>query len=60
MRDKLGRFLVAMGSVLEVKPARKSRLAVRDPQERLRRPWARTGQALQRSMDKFAREQASQ
>ncbi len=58
--SKTMRLIKAIGSVLDLSPAFRHEIRVTDPEERLRRPWERTGQALQRAMDRYQREQAAQ
>lgn len=61
MGKRLKHILRGAGSVLDICPTSKSvQLSIpKNPTERMRRPWERTGQAIQRAIDRVQREQAA-
>ena len=59
MTERIKRVLKGVASTMDLYPARRPIRIITDPAERLRRPWERTGQALQRAIDRFEREQTS-
>ncbi len=61
MGKRLKNILRGAGSVFDVWPTADSVpfSIPKNPVERMRRPWERTGQAIQRAMDRVKREQAT-
>lgn len=59
MGEKLLAILKGMASTLELAPPEVPSVGLTDRVERLRRPWERTGQAIQRSIDTYASEKNS-
>lgn len=57
MTERIKRVLRGVASTMELYPSRRAVHIVTDPVERLRRPWERTGQAIQRAIGRFEREQ---
>lgn len=60
MGEKLLALLKGMASTMDLAPPESPSIGVTDRAERLRRPWVRTGQAIQRAIDTYDREKASQ
>ncbi len=58
MIERIKRILKGVPSAMEIYPSRRTVQVVTDPVERLRRPWERTGQAIQRAIGRFEREHA--
>ena len=57
MGKKLKVVLQGMARTMELSPSGRPSVVLKDRTARLRRPWERTGQALQRAAEKFTREQ---
>ncbi len=59
MASRIKYVLRGIGSLFVLMPPSSStqRLIVRDPAERLRRPWERTGRAIRQAVERFEREQ---
>lgn len=60
MGEKLLAILKGMASTMEMSPSEAPSIGVTDRIERMRRPWERTGQAIQRAIDQYDSEKASQ
>jgi hypothetical protein len=60
MSKKIKAVLKGIASTMELCPPDPPAIALKDPKERLRRPWERTGQAIQRTLGRFEREQPTQ
>jgi hypothetical protein len=59
MGEKLLAILKGVASTMEIFPQEAPSIGPTDRTERMRRPWERTGQALQHSIDKYASEKTS-
>lgn len=59
MGKKLKEVLKGIARTMDLSPPDPPTISPQDRIERLRQPWVRTGQAIQRSVDQYAREQAT-
>ena len=59
MSERLQWILKGAGSTMEIYPPGEVTIEVTDPKERLLRSWKRTGQAIQRSIERFELEQSA-
>jgi len=58
MTERIKSVLKGVARTMDIFPSRRAVHIVTDPVERLRRPWERTGHAIQRAIGRFEREQA--
>lgn len=59
MGEKFLAILKGMASTMELLPSKVPSIGPIDRAKRLNRSWERTGKAIQHSIDKYSREQAS-